>query len=877
MPSSHVRGTPWGLRAASCCLGLLCLFLTASPGHAVDLTPWTFFAGDTPLGAAGGDQIAPSIAAGNGQYLVAWTDKRGMLSTIGGEADIWAARLDGAGTVIDSIPIPVTLDHNAQSVPQVVWNGANWLVVWTSLDPTPFYYASAIHAARVSPAGVVLDQPSLTLRTFANSSTAYTVSSSDGVNWIVLWEGTAVNEAAIEGVRISPSGVVLDATPKVVVPETYFIRFNLDFAFSGSTGMVVWSESGPSFSDDVVGVRMDAALTPLDVTPLKIAQSVNPENYPRIAGSGSDFLVVWQGSRITTTAPRAARVTQAGVVRDPTGIALTNTVGTTNGFPQVGWDGTNWRVVWQGAPMAMARVTTAGAVLDLNGVTLPGTGLGAFAVSPGGAALLAWADTRAGGSYPSDIYSASVSSTLVTAPAAPACYGAPAQLLPRTAAGTHTAMTVFQRRTSAGSSLCAQAIDAQGQSVMSEPRVLTANSTASGVSVAFNGMLYLAVWADNNMLYGLRLAEDGSALDGTPFAIAAGDEPDVAALGDTFLVVATQTQGYPELRAPFAVRVRGADAQVLDGSGFWIGSTYSYRPRVARVGDRWLATWEVHPTHDDPHSNVAAAFVTRAGAAVPEFSLTQYFNFYANRPCIASSGDTAVIAWEDPRVSSAYDWNIYARRVLASGAVLDPSSIALTTAANFQTAASLAWDGTQFVAVWEDRRSEASLWDYRADLYGTRLTTQGQVLDPAGFVVATDAVHECEPSLAARGGTTWIVASVLRPAAPYAAYRLGARVLGAPVAIGDPRAESARRAAIGPNPFAVALDLRWPMAQRGSVRILTVDGRLVRRLHVAADGRGGVASRWLGDDDQGARVAAGVYLVSGRIDGVPVGYRVVKR
>ena len=86
----------------------------------------------------------PRWCAGNG-YLVVWEDSRTNYNNIldgaapqggdeGGQQlkDIYAARLDAAGQLMDPTPIVVAQAPWSQTRPQVAWNGQNWLVVWNT-------------------------------------------------------------------------------------------------------------------------------------------------------------------------------------------------------------------------------------------------------------------------------------------------------------------------------------------------------------------------------------------------------------------------------------------------------------------------------------------------------------------------------------------------------------------------------------------------------------------------------------------------------------------------------------------------------------------------------------------------------------------------
>src|ERR1051325_2215639 len=126
--------------------------------------------GDAASGRAAMNQENPQIAAGGGGYLVVWEDSRtnytgfpsNALPTDGyasGQTlkDIYAARLDANGQLIDTTPILVAQATFDQSVPQVAWNGQNWLVVWNTERVANYTTTKDVLGARVSPQGVVLD------------------------------------------------------------------------------------------------------------------------------------------------------------------------------------------------------------------------------------------------------------------------------------------------------------------------------------------------------------------------------------------------------------------------------------------------------------------------------------------------------------------------------------------------------------------------------------------------------------------------------------------------------------------------------------------------------------------------------------------------
>ena len=79
--------------------------------------------------------------------------------------------------------------------------------------------------------------------------------------------------------------------------------------------------------------------------------------------------------------------------------------------------------------------------------------------------------------------------------------------------------------------------------------------------------------------------------------------------------------------------------------------------------------------------------------------------------------------------------DIYCARVAAgSGRMLDPAGIRICAAADLQEWPAVAFDGSNFLVVWQDLRNGG---DY--DVYGARVSEAGELLDPGGFAVVRRA------------------------------------------------------------------------------------------------------------------------------------------
>lgn len=766
-------------------LGYVAVTQAQGPG----LSPVQFLPGDEANQAAAFDQQEPFIARGADSYLVVWTETRTDAGRKQGSyfdgsgSDIYAARLDAAGNLLDTTPFIVTQAPADQKAPRAAWNGQNWLVVWVSQEPTEFFWSWDVMAARVSPQGVVLDpQPVKVSSLSGSSSTGFTVSS-DGANWAIIWQGSSAGEAEVRGARIAPNGALLDPVGKVILPETYYVRSDFDIAFAMDEYLLTWQGLSA-----VEGKRLKPDLTAVDATTLTLSPSAGSLYDSRVGSNGTDFLVIWEETVSTTyyQAIKGVRVSHAGQILDPTPIVVWDDYGGYTGRdPAVSWDGSNWFVSFMLNGITVLRISPAGTLLDPNNIPADFSNTSnkwSPESSPafGGGIRLVWRDTRYGGPWPGDVRTAAVSATRVFGPEAEVSFGLPTQARVSAAANGSGYMLAFRSDVSQAQRIKAQRLDVYGNALIVEPVLVASGLSLGAPAIAWNGSLYLVVWSDGSQIYGRRLHNDGSFPDPAPFVIMPGHSPDVAALDGNFLVVGAHAPSNPHFQFPFGVRVRGSDGAVL-GSPIQLGQYFARVPRVAALGSRWLVVWQRNVTHDNPTSEIKGNFVAANGAPSGEFSIrTDFYDVrFHYRPAMAASADTALVVWEDPRVSNS-DWNIYGRRIQADGTLLDSNTgIPIVTAPNDQGQAALAWDGNQFIVIYEDKRAVTYFMDTRTDIFASRVAQSGALLDPNGFAVLNGAVPEIFPDVAGGNGQALLTASAYRDIAPFMAYRLAMRTLNA--------------------------------------------------------------------------------------------------
>jgi hypothetical protein len=158
------------------------------------LVTWTGIGGlwGTPVGADGTlpdpagalitDDAYPygsgSVAWSGTRYLVAWTRREpGFPAGL----DVYAARVRRDGSVEDPAGIPVATGVGDQQVP-VVAGGRPFLVAWRDWR----WGSEDVWAARIDDDGTVLDVPSLAIATSALDETEVSLARAAGTTWGVV-------------------------------------------------------------------------------------------------------------------------------------------------------------------------------------------------------------------------------------------------------------------------------------------------------------------------------------------------------------------------------------------------------------------------------------------------------------------------------------------------------------------------------------------------------------------------------------------------------------------------------------------------------------------------------------------------------------------
>jgi phosphoribosylformylglycinamidine (FGAM) synthase PurS component len=120
-------------------------------------------------------------------------------------------------------------------------------------------------------------------------------------------------------------------------------------------------------------------------------------------------------------------------------------------------------------------------------------------------------------------------------------------------------------------------------------------------------------------------------------------------------------------------------------------------------------------------------------------------------PAAAFGGGSFLVAWEAGQGS---DYDIYGTRVTPQGKLLDPQGIVISRAESYQRVPAVVYGSTSFMVVWEDFRSGG---ERHRHIYGARVTPQGKILDPQGIAISQAANCQESPAVSFDGANFFVV------------------------------------------------------------------------------------------------------------------------
>jgi hypothetical protein len=518
------------------------------------------------------------------------------------------------------------------------------------------------------------------------------------------------------GVVLDPSGILIatGCDQDLIWANTNYILVFHKFSYNPSV-------------DGIFGVRLDASGIALDSAFRISSSNQSYVGQPVVAFDGVNCLVAWK--KVSQSQPwtriMASRVTPNGTVLDTQGIYLS---ADTAGFPSIAFDGMNYLVVWStlvnngsNVNIRGTRISTAGQVLDPVGITI--SGADSVQARPAmafgsGRYLVAWEDKRLRSTLRSDIFGARV--------------------------------TI-------------------GGSVMDPTGIAVRKSIPgcqSSSSVAFDGTNYMAVWRDARSasfplldcdIYGIRLDENGNAVDDHAFPIALGPDEIIDPLicygGSQYLVIyGSWFDNDTEKLAGLMVATDGTisdsfiiSEDILSGTG----SSYS----VAFGDTVFLVVW-------NQNDFVKASRISQSGLVLDPggFVVDSYIHGIVNSNVIYGDSNFMVL-WH-----CGWPGSLFAKRIAIDGSIIDTIPIHITNTVLWNDEYSLAFGGGNYLIV----------WSHYLDIFGCRISQSGVVIDTCIIIISDLPFMERSPAVEYDGTNYGIVWEVSADSFSYDLY--GAKV-----------------------------------------------------------------------------------------------------
>jgi MYXO-CTERM domain-containing protein len=734
--------------------------------------------GDDAVGPAAGTQDQPALAEGDGStWLLVWRDTRASLAgTLGSDAtDVWSTRLDADGAPLEPVSSPVASGPWSESAPRVAWNGADWLVAYNADAATPAYWSQGVWARRVGSDGVLIDVAPIPLVDAEFEDEALWDVASDGTAWAVLWQGVdrTVGSFVLDGATVDAGGVP-SAGQRVYTPgSSVSAPWNARLAWSTDRYLAVWDAWGDD--NDVEALPLDAALAPLGPVFDVVGDASSSVN-PAIAASDDGFYVGWYDDTFGAVwgTVRGTPVTGDGVVGVAGGTSVSEDAWPLDVRPDVAWMEGTWGVGWEfgaGAAISASLVDPAGDLVQRAIVSGPlGTTVRPAAAGGADRMLLGWADLADGGTF--DLRGLAVSSDGTAGSIRDLALSAPAQTRPALAGGEDGWLIVTQSETSGDSAILAWRTDGGGYALDAGPIELARGEGLSEPAVAWNGSVWLVVWADRfDGVVGVRVDPSGFLLDPEPVPFLSGTAPAVGASGDTFLVAGV---------VPVTFDTNQLLARRVDESGLWLdatplalGTNYAEEPDVSALGDGFVVSWVHRFSHDSGLRDAMYTVVSDRGAVRGQTGIrTSGSVALESGVDVATDGTGALLVWSDAG-------DVRGRFLDAAGQLLgDGAGFVVSDAANTQFDPDVAWDGATYHVAWTDWRIHPGLEPGEGDVYTTPVDPSGVVGDPAGIPVGVEPVPEGNAAVGGVNGERVLVWTELVDEAPFGAFRL--RVSGPP-------------------------------------------------------------------------------------------------
>lgn len=643
-----------------------------------------------------------------------WVDASGRRTPVPARFEAGAIHLAVPHEVLDTSTFPAVLDpvigpelSIGDAIPSVAWtstgapdvasDGSNFLVVWTDSRSE---LGSDVYGARVTSTGTVLDAAGIVISPPGASPAGPRVAW-DGANFVVVWTEFEIGETDIHATRVTTGGVVRDPAA-FVVSAASGNQSSPAIVGTGNGSFVAWTDGRSGFdNDDIYGARINTSAVVQDTLGINVATAAGNQRAPSVAWDGTNVLVAYEDSRNGNQDIYASRISPSGALLDGAGLQVYQGAGA-QWQPAAGFTGTTFVVAWRDdrgldADVYAGRVSTTGIAMDTTGIAV-GVGAGDQtnpSVARAGTNVVVVYRDGADGTL--EARRLNSSGTLLDNLPVTLATGTNLTLgRPALTFSSTNGLLVWNEQAQT-SIIFARQVTPSLMTPGAPMTVSTAANTQRSPAIAFGDQGALVVWSDTRAgnwdLYGTRLSPAGAALDPAGIAIATS-----------------------------------ADSELL--------------PSIGWNGTHFLVTWQHHGGTD----GIRGARVSAAGTLLDTTPIVVSAAGVSSSPRVAAVGSTFVVVWSDSRNG---EMRIYATRVDDTGAVLDPTGIAVCTAPGPQSTPDVLSDGTDVLVAWTDQRNADGGAD--SDIFATRVSGAGVVATPNGVPLTSGAGTKSYPVLTPLG------------------------------------------------------------------------------------------------------------------------------
>lgn len=275
--------------------------------------------------------------------------------------------------------------------------------------------------------------------------------------------------------------------------------------------------------------------------------------------------------------------------------------------------------------------------------------------------------------------------------------------------------------------------------------------------IVFGGGQYFITWASGNIT-ATRVTPTGVVLDTAGIIYGGGMEPTVATSNNNYLIVTKGQNGANIMLIGYLVNLNGTAIDtiiIFMYYDFWCRPELIFPPKVLFHVSNYFVVWDFRDTtFTDFDANIIGARVTQNGVLIDTIPI-RITNNNSGQFCpdLAFDGINYLAVWIESHMQSPESYNIFGARISPDGVVLDTSGLAISSQVGIQSCPAVTAGNGGFLAVWQNFRN-CQLGT--TDIYFTQISSAGNVTNPMGTAIRTSVPYRQDCSAVAFDGTNYL-------------------------------------------------------------------------------------------------------------------------